>query len=80
MRNYYIQKKTVEYFEDEYNRLANLLKNAPDWITPAEAVQNTLQRCLGVAEFTQPLGLEYGLAENLMEGQRERCYKLINGA
>lgn len=80
MRAQYLELKVAQYFDDEYTRLVNLLDNAPDWLTPTEAVHNCLQRCLGVAEFAQTLSVQFCFVEQLMESQRERCYNLLNRA
>jgi len=66
------------YLEDEYNRLVRLLDSNPDWLTPHEAIQNTLQRCLGVGEFVQALGVAFEEVEPAYEALREKCYELYN--
>ncbi len=71
-----LELKVINYFEDEYSRLARIINDPPSWLSRNEAVQNCLQRCLGVAEFAQELGVEFSLLENLMDGQRNRCYDL----
>ena len=76
MRAYDVEKIVTEYFEDEYQRLARLLEKSPAWITKSEAVQNCLQRCLGVAEFAQTFNADYEYMDALMTAQRERCYQL----
>ena len=76
MRAYDVEKQVVEYFEDEYQRLVQLLADPPIWLTKSEAIQNCLQRCLGVAEFAQVLNADYDYLDSLMTAQRERCYQL----
>ena len=76
MRAYDVEKKVTEYFEDEYQRLVQLLTDPPIWLTKSEAIQNCLQRCLGVAEFAQEFNADYDYLDSLMTAQRERCYQL----
>ena len=71
-----VEKKVTEYFEDEYQRLVQLLANPPIWLTKSEAIQNCLQRCLGVVEFAQEFNANYDYLDSLMTAQRERCYQL----
>ena len=76
MRAYDVEKQVAEYFEDEYQRLVQLLADPPIWLTKSEAIQNCLQRCLGVAEFAQEFNADYDCLDSLMTAQRERCYQL----
>lgn len=76
MRAHYMEMKVTEYFEDEYQRLVRLLADQPAWITKSEAIQNCLQRCLGVAEFAQAFNVSYEYMDALMTAQREKCYQL----
>ena len=76
MRAYDIETQVAEYFEDEYQRLVRLLADPPIWLTKSEAIQNCLQRCLGVAEFAQVFNADYDYLDSLMTAQRERCYQL----
>ena len=76
MRAYDVAKQVVEYFEDEYQQLVQLLADPPIWLTKSEAIQNCLQRCLGVAEFAQVFNADYDYLDSLMTAQRERCYQL----
>ena len=71
-----VEKQVAEYFEDEYQRLVRLLADPPIWLTKSEAIQNCLQRCLGVAEFAQEFNADYDYLDSLMTAQRERCYQL----
>ena len=71
-----VEKKVTEYFEDEYQRLVQLLVDPPIWLTKSEAIQNCLQRCLGVVEFAQEFNANYDYLDSLMTAQRERCYQL----
>lgn len=76
MRAYDVEKKVTEYFEDEYQRLVRLLAEPPTWLTKSEAIQNCLQRCLGVAEFAQAFNADCNYLDSLMAEQGERCCQL----
>ena len=67
----YTKEKVRIYFEYEYNRLVALLERNPDWLrnNRREAVWNTIQRCLGVAEFVGDVEEEYEII-------REKLWKL----
>jgi hypothetical protein len=66
-----MKEKVRTYFEHEYNRLVALLEKNPEWLQKnrKEAVWNTIQRCLGVAEFVGGVEEEY-------EEIREMLWKL----
>jgi hypothetical protein len=69
----------ANYFDTEYNLLANLLKSKPAWLNVNEAIQNSLQRCLGVAEFTQVCGddsLPFAVVSELYEEVKEKIENL----
>ena len=76
MRAYDVEKKITEYFEDEYQRLVQLLADPPIWLTKSEAIQNCLQRYLGGPQFAQEFNADYDYLDSLMTAQRERCYQL----
>jgi hypothetical protein len=76
MRAVYVEKKVTEYFQDEYLRLEELLKEPPGWLSKGEAIHNCLQRCLGVAQFAQVFNADFEYLEALMTDLREKCYKL----
>ena len=49
-----------KYYDNELKDVERLLgDNAPAWAKPKEVVTNSIQRCLGVAEFAQTVGLTY---------------------
>ena len=67
------------YFDNEYNRLRNLMYADPAWFDANEACDNALQRCLGVAEFAQSCGdgsLPFEVVENLYEEVKRKIEKL----
>ena len=68
-----------DYFDNEYNRLHNLLGADPAWVDVNESCNNALQRCLGVAEFVQTCGdgsLPFEVVENLYEEVKRKIEKL----
>ena len=73
--------KVVEYFETEYERAVELLNisNRPNWVEPHTVINNALQRCLGVCEFAQGLGIDFVLIESLYEDYRGRFNALLEG-
>ena len=52
-------EKLKEYFEMEYKETKELLEKKPSWCQPKEVVSNSIQRCLGVAQFVQSVGVKY---------------------
>ncbi len=67
------------YFNTEYNLLVNLLERNPAWLNVNESIHNTLQRCLGVANFAQTCGddsLPFEVVEALYEEVKEKIEKL----
>ena len=65
-----ILEKVQEFFEMEYTDLLRLMDRKPGWFNPQEGVTYAIQRCLGVAQFVQLLGVKY---EDL------NCYEEIRG-
>lgn len=59
----------VEFYKDEVDTMKWLLKRNPEWLNPNEAIDNAIQRCLGIAQFVQtcPNGLKYEEIELLYE-------------
>lgn len=62
----------AEFYKNEIDTLKWLLKRNLDWVNPNRAIDNALQRCLGVAQFVQicPNALAYGEIELLYEKTR----------
>ena len=58
------------FYESEYRDLARLIESKPNWFNPKESATYAIQRCLGVAQFVQLLGVKY---EDL------KCYEEIRG-
>lgn len=65
-----ILEKVQEFFESEYRDLARLMESKPNWFNPKECTTYAIQRCLGVTQFVQLLGVKY---EDL------NCYEEIRG-
>lgn len=76
-----MKNAVIEMYELEFRRLKNLFNNKPDWINPLESVNNTIQRCLGIAQFVQtcPNGLKYEDIEPLFEEVRIKLESLLEG-
>lgn len=70
MTNKEILEKVQEFFEYEYRDLVRLMESKPNWFNPKESVTYSIQRCLGVTQFVQLLGVKY---EDL------NCYEEIRG-
>ena len=65
------------YFEKEYNLAKDILERKPAWLSsPAEVVQNTIQRCLGVATFAQSF-VDFSTVEELYEPTRIKLLQLL---
>lgn len=65
-----ILEKVRKFFEYEYRDLARLMEDKPSWFNPKESATYAIQRCLGVTQFVQLLGVKY---EDL------NCYEEICG-
>lgn len=50
-----------EYYEKEYKEIKAILKMETryEWVKPTELVYASIQRCLGVAQFAQTVGVKY---------------------
>lgn len=77
-----MKEAIINYFNTEYNLLSNLFDRRPSWMNPIESIHNTLQRCLGVAQFAQtcPDALPYEEIEVLYEELREKVEKFYDRA
>ena len=53
--------KVKEYYKMEYEEVESLLKreDRPSWAEPNQVINNSIQRCLGVAQFIQTVGVAY---------------------
>ena len=72
-----ILDKVQEFFEMEYKDLARLMESRPEWFNPKESVTYSIQRCLGVTQFVQLLGVKYEDL-NCYEEIREKIQKLLD--
>ena len=52
-------EQVKEFFDREYKETKELLERKPSWCKPKEVVFNSIQRCLGVAQFVQGAGVKY---------------------
>lgn len=70
MDNNKLEKKFIEYFEQEYKWACQALDRniAESW----EIVNNAEQRMLGVANFCQNLGLKYDFIEKIYEDYKHK--------
>lgn len=67
-----------EFFDSEYRDTVRLLENKPSWVTSEkEVVFNSIQRCLGVAQFVQLVGVKYEDLE-FYDEFREKMMKLLD--
>ena len=66
-----------KFFEQEYKETVDLLERKPNWLgSRKEVVFNSLQRCLGVAQFVQTIGVSYSDV-NIYDTYREKFYELL---
>lgn len=54
-----IEKEMKHYFDNEVRDLKNLIKRKPHWFDLTESKTKALDRCYGVQEFAQHLGLDF---------------------
>ena len=54
-------EKLKEYYKMEYEEVESILKreDRPFWAEPNQVINNSIQRCLGVAQFIQTIGVDY---------------------
>lgn len=54
-------EKVKEYLEMEYEETETFLKkeDRPWWVDPNEQIDKSIQRCLGVTQFIQTVGVAY---------------------
>lgn len=68
------------FYEKETKELAQLVdvQTRPSWLNdPKQAVENSIQRCLGVAEFVQYLGVPYETVNPMHEVTRKKLEKML---
>ena len=70
-------EKVKAYFEMEYEETKALLEreDRPWWVDPNEQIDKSIQRCLGVTQFIQTVGVTYEDL-NCYDEIRERFEKL----
>jgi hypothetical protein len=71
----------AEFYKNEIDTMKWLFKRNPDWLNPNRAIDNALQRCLGIAQFVQtcPNSLKYEEIEPLYEKTRRELEALLEG-
>lgn len=54
-------EKVKEYYKMEYEEVESLLKgeDRPFWAEPNQVIDKSIQRCLGVAQFIQTVGVDF---------------------
>lgn len=52
-------EKVKEYYTAELKDVKRVIEDKPHWANPAEVVNNSIQRCLGVAFFAQSLDVPF---------------------
>ena len=73
-------EKIKKFYESEYNSTVNWInsKYCNNRKDKAAAVNNVLQRCLGVAFFVQSLEVSFKEIDPLYEEYRIKFYKLLD--
>lgn len=72
-----IKEQMEKYFEREYKETKDLLERKPSWVcNEKEVVFNSIQRCLGVVQFVQYIGVSYE-DTNSYDYYREKLENLL---
>ena len=72
-----ILKEVKNYYDTEYKETNKAILSA--YFKPIDIVDNTIQRCLGVALFVQYLDISFDDINKLYEAQRKRLKNLLKG-
>lgn len=59
MSNEEILNLIKEYCEAEYQETKNCIEKKYSWVDPQDLVKGAINRCLGIAQFVQYLGIPY---------------------
>ena len=70
-------EKVKEFYANELRDIERSIKC--DLFEPAKLVNNSLQRCLGVAFFAQYLDVPFQQVDELYEEQRTKLYAFLKG-
>lgn len=70
-------EKVKEFYEQEYQDAKNIIERKPNWCVPQEVINNSIQRCLGVAQFVQTVGVKYEDLD-IYDEYREKLLKLFD--
>jgi hypothetical protein len=72
-----IKEQMEKYFEREYKETVDLLTRKQNWVrSEKEVIFNPIQRCLGVVQFVQYLGVSYE-DTNSYDYYREKLENLL---
>lgn len=66
-----------EYFETEYQETKMCIERKYDWTTPKDLAQGAINRCLGVVQFVQCLGIPYEDLVDVYDEYKEKLEKLL---
>ena len=72
-----ILKEVKNYYDTEYKEVNKAILS--EYFTPIDIVDNSIQRCLGVALFVQYLDIPFDNINELYEAQRKRLKNLLKG-
>lgn len=67
-----LTKNYTTYCENEFTRTEMAINSTIYPVNPREAMDNAIQRILGVGEFVQAMGLSYGVVERVFEEYKEK--------
>jgi hypothetical protein len=65
-----------EYYEEEYQDAKRCIEKKYAWTTPKDLVKSTINRCLGIAQFVQYLGVPYEDLD-IYDEYKEKLEKLL---
>lgn len=65
-----------EYYEVEYQDAKRCIEKKYAWTTPRDLVKGAINRCLGIAQFVQYLGVSYEDL-NIYDEYKEKLEKLL---
>ena len=71
-------EKVKEFYESEYKATKLCIERQVEWMTPAKLVDVALHQLVGVAQFSQTIGVSYEDISKLHEEYREKFGKLLD--
>lgn len=76
-----VLEKVKTYYESEYEETKSILEKKPFWVQTRsderQLIFNSIQRCLGVAQFVQSLDVPYEELK-VYDEYREKLEKLLD--